>query len=618
MKGMGCTMNKSDYTGAFDRIRPTPTFKQRTVVAMQQALTEPRQPHRIPVKALSIAALAACMVLVTVAVLKEAGSLPIGGGIGIASTQEKMGGLVSTDEIISINIRKSGGMAYSYAQEVAAVQDAKSIKLVTDYFNSLTLTKLADNADKPDGQMYMVAIAYSDGGNKSYTLVAEKYLLGEDGAWYEIPDEQAAAFGTVLASIPQYSSIDTSLINSMNGVSMTAEKGTYPTDVQEIKLSIVNGSKQALTFGEPYTLEQQKNGRWYTVPDQGELFFNALAQLLNAGEKADVAAQIGSFPLITGTPFEAGNYRILKQVSSDEGQTWLSAEFTVVGTAGAPIGISNIDPSLINNLDGLSMKTKQPTYPTDTKSIQLSIINYSKQNLNYGAAYTIERKQGNEWYIVPNTDVAFIEIAYLLDVGKTAEASAPLPTTPLQAGTYRILKQFSSDEGQAWLSAEFTITADDAASVPAVTVTSTAVAYSSDSPAKAPDVIPVAPTSATTATPPAAGKSLTMTTDKSSYPIGTASINATLVNDSNDTLYYSPDYSMSKLTDGKWVDIRSSVLLDIAKFGALMSKEQKTIPLSLGRFLGLTAPNRYRFNLTVSKDENMCDTFIVCTEFDLT
>ncbi|OAH58603.1 hypothetical protein AWH48_16490 [Domibacillus aminovorans] len=62
------------------------------------------------------------------------------------------------------------------------------------------------------------------------------------------------------------------IAQSQNGVLLNMKKKRYMMSEKEIKITILNESKFELTHGEPFAIEKNINGIWYSVPFKTNAF----------------------------------------------------------------------------------------------------------------------------------------------------------------------------------------------------------------------------------------------------------------------------------------------------------------------------------------------------------
>ena len=110
----------------------------------------------------------------------------------------------------------------------------------------------------------------------------------------------------------------------------------------------------------------------------------------------------------------------------------------------------------VDIVEGLNMEVLEYS----NEHIKLNIINNTENDLNYGESYAIEIFNGVTWNRLKHTDdVAFIEIAYSLDSGKTNlwETNIKFIYGKLENGKYRIVKTFFNGEHKYHIATEFEI-----------------------------------------------------------------------------------------------------------------------------------------------------------------
>lgn len=122
----------------------------------------------------------------------------------------------------------------------------------------------------------------------------------------------------------------------------------------------------------------------------------------------------------------------------------------------SPAEPSPYEEAELNALPGVAMVTKEESYPVRPEGVEVIITNNSDQEYFYGVQFSVERLEGEEWFVVPFEDeVAWIEIALILEPGGRNEEtlSFELLQQPLEEGTYRIVKTIENNP----LAAEFTV-----------------------------------------------------------------------------------------------------------------------------------------------------------------
>jgi len=103
-----------------------------------------------------------------------------------------------------------------------------------------------------------------------------------------------------------------------------------------------------------------------------------------------------------------------------------------------------------------TLTTDKQIYQTSDKEGTLTLENTGPTYLIFGMAYTVEKKVGDSWKIVP-LDMAFEDIRIYIDPASLFEQTFDLKQLP--AGEYRIVKRFNAEglEISAILAAEFVV-----------------------------------------------------------------------------------------------------------------------------------------------------------------
>lgn len=100
---------------------------------------------------------------------------------------------------------------------------------------------------------------------------------------------------------------------------MISVKGQSLTDTG-LTLLIQNNAGEELSYGMEYTIEQNKDGSWYSM--DSEQSFNSLAAILKPGDTNE-------FEVTWEKKLPKGAYRVVKPVNTSQGSTPLSVEFEV-------------------------------------------------------------------------------------------------------------------------------------------------------------------------------------------------------------------------------------------------------------------------------------------------
>lgn len=96
----------------------------------------------------------------------------------------------------------------------------------------------------------------------------------------------------------------------------------------------------------------------------------------------------------------------------------------------------------------------------DSLSIPIRFKNELQQDCTYDAMRRLEARLGSKWYIVPDSAPAVSLGLYLLPAGSSRDSELLLSGHygTLPEGSYRVIKQFSTDDGSIFTSAaEFSV-----------------------------------------------------------------------------------------------------------------------------------------------------------------
>lgn len=100
---------------------------------------------------------------------------------------------------------------------------------------------------------------------------------------------------------------------------------------------------------------------------------------------------------------------------------------------------------LPSSQDGLQLSLENNGITTKDKKINLLIENLGENTFNLDSYYTIEKKEGGQWYIIPFKEgAAFQDDALSLSPTQYLNYSIPVEyfKYPLSIGSYRIVKKF--------------------------------------------------------------------------------------------------------------------------------------------------------------------------------
>ena len=118
-------------------------------------------------------------------------------------------------------------------------------------------------------------------------------------------------------------------------------------------------------------------------------------------------------------------------------------------------------PNTVNEAQTiLELTTDKKAYPTQVKELVLKIKNTGKIPVRFGTPYDLEKLINGEWYHhMPNKERAFTALGIEVEPNSEYEQTVPIDQwdDQLTEGTYRVIKSFTTDDGDFVLAAEFEI-----------------------------------------------------------------------------------------------------------------------------------------------------------------
>ena len=111
-------------------------------------------------------------------------------------------------------------------------------------------------------------------------------------------------------------------VSTYQGISLKAEKPSYPLGTTEIRFTITNHSGEEFVYGDAYSITAQgADGNWFVVPT--DCSFTAIGHVLNDGQSGTITAH--PFPDIL--PNKPGVYRFFYEDSIDGEKVTFMATF---------------------------------------------------------------------------------------------------------------------------------------------------------------------------------------------------------------------------------------------------------------------------------------------------
>lgn len=110
-------------------------------------------------------------------------------------------------------------------------------------------------------------------------------------------------------------------VNTLEGVSLTVDAESAASS--GITYTLDNQSDKDINFGQNYSLQMEKDGKWYQVESQDPMAVTLELLWLPAGTSDTYEIKWDS----SYGKLSSGNYRIVKNVSDEENGYYLAGEF---------------------------------------------------------------------------------------------------------------------------------------------------------------------------------------------------------------------------------------------------------------------------------------------------
>lgn len=111
-------------------------------------------------------------------------------------------------------------------------------------------------------------------------------------------------------------------VSTYQGISLKAEKPSYPLGTTEIRFTITNHSGKEFMYGEAYSITAQgRDGNWFLLPT--DCLFKDVGHILSDGQSGTITAHL--FPDIL--PNNPGVYRFFYEENIDGNKVLLMATF---------------------------------------------------------------------------------------------------------------------------------------------------------------------------------------------------------------------------------------------------------------------------------------------------
>ncbi len=113
---------------------------------------------------------------------------------------------------------------------------------------------------------------------------------------------------------------DSKADTTKKNVTLSTEKSTYTTDVDEILCKLINNTDEKLTYGEDYKLLKSENGNFTEVSPKNDSVQD-MAYILEPNETDEITYNVAS----KYGKLDAGEYKISMNIENDE----VTCQFTV-------------------------------------------------------------------------------------------------------------------------------------------------------------------------------------------------------------------------------------------------------------------------------------------------
>ncbi len=212
----------------------------------------------------------------------------------------------------------------------------EELNVITDYLANLEGSPVIDVPPEDLGTvMYGVEV---NGDDYRYLLIAQDYAITTEGNYYLIDGDRAIReFSSLSDSLRSLDSID----YLVNHRALSLHDGLWVTDymfpseliyeptpgiilevntevrneTDQLGITIINSSEQAIEFGANFRLEVNIDDIWYQIDDMttdsGDHPWIAILYMLEEGEEESYTHYIDYY-----NPLPSGKYRIIKELSS--------------------------------------------------------------------------------------------------------------------------------------------------------------------------------------------------------------------------------------------------------------------------------------------------------------
>ncbi len=127
--------------------------------------------------------------------------------------------------------------------------------------------------------------------------------------------------------------------------------------------------------------------------------------------------------------------------------------------------VGDVSETVLTENAPIVMEVTDETVARDAEKVALKVTNSSDETYSFGVPYELEVLSDGEWHKVTaaprDYEICWVDVAYYAPAGGETDASAGLWVygNRFKAGTYRVIKEFSPENGgeTVTIAAEFEI-----------------------------------------------------------------------------------------------------------------------------------------------------------------
>lgn len=221
---------------------------------------------------------------------------------------------------------------YSEYSNIKVIADKDQMKEIYNTFYNKT-TKLDSIYDTPANPDELYLVTFKDNASNSTSAYIYKrknnyYIEQPYNGIYEIKEDEYNKIKNIIVTCDNTGAESKITINDKN-VSMTIKKNSLTNRGATLILS--NLTDNLYSYGNPYFIEKEKDGKWYKLYPIEQLYFTLPAYGLKAKQKVELEI---NWKYGYGT-LSPGTYRLIKTLNRSTGiaekdvDVYVAAEFTI-------------------------------------------------------------------------------------------------------------------------------------------------------------------------------------------------------------------------------------------------------------------------------------------------